>query len=481
MTLALIAVALLLVVAVVVAVWLGLSRARLLTDVLHAEEAALASKADLDAARAEARALAAQADQFREKSSELAGQCITLRGQLEQETRLHREHLESLSAAHARELSALRDTAADHRAQLEKRLADQQARFKEMMDAVAGEALRKSGEQLLRLADENFTKHHASARAEIEKKVQPITDTLKRADDKLAQLEKQRVEAYSALKEGVIEVARTSQDLRKETERLFRALSKPQVRGRYGEIQLRRVLEIAGMRDYCKDFTEQATTRGPDQDMLRPDVVVRLPNDRCIVIDAKANLDGYLQALDATNPEDAERHMESFASHVAEQAKRLASKNYQSRFDGAAEFVVMFIPGDQFIDAALQRRPDLLDLAIQHRVIIASPSTLIGLLSAVHVGWRERKLADSAEELRKLGKELHERVDKVLSEIVGVGKSLDTATSAYNRLVGSVDSRMMPTLRKFEAAGACSDKPVPELKVLTDAARTLRALPQGEA
>lgn len=446
----------LLIVLAAVAVWLGLSRARLIADLEHEGGERARAEAALEAARAEARGLAQQVESWRQKYAEL----------LSERERLD-ERLASQQKAHAQAFT-----------ELEQRLTQQQELFRRTIESSAGEAMKQSAAHLLRLADENFTKHHASAKAQIEQQVRPIAETLRRADEKLADLEKQRLGAYSSLNERVTEVARVSDSLRSETARLFRALSRPQVRGRYGEIQLRRVLELAGMRDFC-DFSEQDTTRDDSDDALRPDVVVRLPNERVVVIDAKANLDAYLRALDAPSPEEAERCMEAFASHVADQAKRLGSKKYQGRYEGAAEFVVMFIPGDQFIDAALQRRPELLDAAANDRVILASPSTLIGLLSAVHVGWRERRLAEGAEELRRLGRELHERVEKVLRDIARLGGSLDTALRAYNEVVGSIDTRLLPTLRKFEDAGAKGERTLPEVKVVEGAAREMRSLPAG--
>jgi DNA recombination protein RmuC len=453
----LIAIAVLLIAVAAAALWLWNQRTLLLRDLDHAASEHDQAARALEAARSEAATLNQQIDQWQARFADL----------LAERERLS-ERLASQQQAHQQAFITL-----------EERLTQQQELFKKTIESSAGDAMKQSAAHLLRLADENFTKHHAAAKAQIEQQVRPIADTLKRTDEKLADLEKQRVGAYSTLTERAGEVARASEQLRQETARLFRALSKPQVRGRYGEIQLRRVLELAGMRDYC-DFTEQASTRDDADELLRPDAVVRLPNDRRIVIDAKTNLDAYLLALDAPTPEDAERHMAVFADHVAEQARRLGSKKYQGRFDGASEFVVMFIPGDQFIDAALQRRPDLLDAAAQDRVILASPSTLIGLLSAVHVGWRERRLAEGAEELRTLGKELHERVEKVLRDIARLGGSLNTALNAYNDVVGSVDARLLPTLRKFEDAGAKGEKALPEIKVIEGAARELRALPGAD-
>jgi DNA recombination protein RmuC len=203
-------------------------------------------------------------------------------------------------------------------------------------------------------------------------------------------------------------------------------------------------------------------------------MIVRLPNGRAIAVDAKTNIEAYLDAVDAP-PEDAEAHIDRFARHVAEQAEALGKKDYWAAIDGAIDLVVMFIPGDQFVDAALSRRPDLIDQAAQRGIIIASPSTLIGLLRAVAIGWREKRLTDSAQELFKLGRELHERSARVLDLVGDVGSAIGSATSAFTKLVGSIDARLMPTLRKFEDAGASSEKTLAESKPI-DA--TPRLLPQ---
>jgi len=257
-----------------------------------------------------------------------------------------------------------------------------------------------------------------------------------------------------------------SEGLRVETQKLSRALSRPEVRGRYGEIQLRRVAELAGVTSYC-DFTEQTSTRDGEGNLLRPDMVVRLPNERVIAVDAKANIDAYVQAASSATAEEQEAHLVRFADHIEGQIRKLSEKRYWSQFDGAPEFVVMFVPGDQFLDAALARKPQLLETAAQQNVILASPSTLIGLLRAVAVGWREHKLAQDAVQLFELGKELHDRVAVALGHAGKLGSTLNSAVEQYNKFASSVESRLLPTIRKFEESDVKSAKAVESLTEVT--------------
>jgi DNA recombination protein RmuC len=284
-------------------------------------------------------------------------------------------------------------------------------------------------------------------------------------------MEKARTESYSGLRAQVQSMAQQSELLRGETAKLAQAMSNPNVRGRYGEIQLQRVAELSGMQGYC-DFDKQATLSS-DGKVQRPDMIVRLPNERMIAVDAKTNIGAYLESLDAKSPELAEQSMRRFADHVVEQAQALGRKGYWKQFADSPELVVMFVPGDQFLDGALQRRPDLIELSARANVILATPSTLIGLLRAVNVGWREKKLADSARELLQLGSELHTRFSVAIGHAESVGTALDRAVREYNQLAGSIDARVMPTLRKFEEAGARKEEPIKELKPIESAVRAI--------
>ncbi|MEM1164789.1 MAG: DNA recombination protein RmuC [Planctomycetota bacterium] len=380
---------------------------------------------------------------------------------------------QTLEGAEQRRLDTIEQCDAKLR-ERDERDAAQQAEFRRQLDeklaAIAGRALDASQAKLIEQATLVFESHREKTSAELERReqrvaqlVKPITETLARTDAKLKELEAARVTAFAQIAEQMKLLGEGSASLRDETSKLVTALRRPEVRGRYGEIQLEKVAEVAGMRAYC-DFRTQAQTMSADGKPLRPDMVVRLPGGREIVVDAKANLAPYVDALDERDPDEQERHLERFAAGVREQAKKLGKKGYWASYDGSPDFVVMFVPGEQFIDAALRREPALIELASSENVILASPSTLIGLLRAVHVGWREKELSDNAEMLYTLGKELHERSATLLGHMDKLGDHLTRAVESYNKSVGSAQARLLPALRKFEDAGAKGVKELAEVK-----------------
>lgn len=348
--------------------------------------------------------------------------------------------------------------------------------------AVAGEVLQSSNVEFLRLAKEVLATRETHALAEIDKRrlavdelVQPIRDALERTTREVAQVG----QGHASLSEQVQLMHRTNAALREETGKLSQALRKPNVRGRYGEVQLERVIELAGMRRYC-DFSPQAGLTDQEGNRYRPDAVIRLPSEHYVAIDAKTSVDGYLDALDARDETVREAALDRYAAGVLEQVKRLARKEYWSHLADSPELVVMFIPGDQLVDVALERQPKLIELAAERNIVIASPSTLIGLLRAIHVGWRERSLSDRAEELFQLGRELHDRAAAALAHADEVGTALRRANDAYNGFVASAETRLLPTLRKFEESGARSAKRLPELAPITGVPRAFHALPEEE-
>lgn len=364
-----------------------------------------------------------------ERAAALDQQCARLEEQLAASEREHADKLRHQQALNEANLRAVEQRERELRA----RMTELNEAFDRAFKAAAGQALASSNRQFLELAEAKFA---------------PVLQTHEQIRTHL-----------EALKER-------SEALKDETSRLARALSRPEIRGRYGEIQLRRIAELAGMRAYC-DFAEQASQRGPDGRLLRPDMLVYLPNGRVIAVDAKTNLDAYVSATGETDPQRQAELLDHFAKHVADQVQQLSARSYWSAFEGSPDFVVMFMPGDHFLDAALSRRPELIETAAEANVILASPATLIGLLRAVAVGWREHRLAEEARQLLELGTELHERARVALEHAGGLGEAIRRAVEAYNNFIGSVDRRLMPTLRRFEDAGVRSARPLPELPTVT--------------
>jgi DNA recombination protein RmuC len=358
----------------------------------------------------------------------------------------------------SQDLAGLRERL-DSAEKVRQELIANEQRMKDAFEAIGSRTVKANQEVLAKIlgerltaADEKAKAEHEQRRAAVEAMVRPIGETLLKTTERLTQLD-ERVKASGE----------SADQLREQTARLAKALSRPEIRGQYGEIQLKRVAELAGMTSYC-DFCEQESSVDDDGKLLRPDMVVTLPNNRKIAVDAKTNIHAYLEAVNASDDGERESHMERFARHVGEQAKKLGDKKYWSAFEGSPDFVVMFVPGDHFIDAALSRRPDLLDRAAQEGVILASPSTLIGLLRAVAVGWREHAVSEQARELIKLGGELHQRASVVFEHAEKLGRTLNQSVNGYNQMVGSMQGRLTPTLKKFEELGAKSGKELAELK-----------------
>ena len=369
-----------------------------------------------------------------------------------------------------------RDLARGERDLAQARLADAD-QMRSGFQALAGQVLRDSNDEFLKLAQQTFQARDAATLRAMDERRTAIDDLIgplrKALQDTHAQLRESEKE-HATLSEQLQGMTKSHRELRAETTKLSQALRQPNVRGRYGEIQLERVVELAGMRSYS-DFSAQEALRDEEGRLQKPDLIVRLPNGRVIAVDAKMPLDSYMDALDATTPAERSACLERYALAVLDQVKKLSAKEYWTHFEDSPELVVMFMPGDQLVDAALERRADLIELAAQANVVIASPSTLIGLLRAVHIGWRERTLSDHAEELFRLGRELHQRAGTVLDHADRVGESLDAALKHYNRFVGSVQGRLVPTLRKFEERGACSAKEVSPPRGLEREARLLQS------
>ena len=292
-------------------------------------------------------------------------------------------------------------------------------------------------------------------------------------DEKLGAVEKSRVESYTELRTQVESLGKTHQQLREETANLVQALRKPNVRGRWGEIQLKRVVELAGMVDHC-DFFEQVSV-DTDEGRLRPDLQVCLPGGKTIIIDAKTPLEAFIDALETDDEVRQQERYLAHARHVREHVVALSRKSYHEQFDHAPEFVVLFLPGETFFNAALEHDPSLIEVGAENNVIIATPTTLIALLRAVAYGWRQERLADSAQAISELGKELYKRMNTLAEHIEKIGKGLSSATKAYNSSVGSLENRVMVTARKFEDLAVAGDASLTQLEPVEETPRQLTA------
>src|SRR3984893_17724557 len=354
------------------------------------------------------------------------------------------------------------------------------ARMRDELKAISVDVLTQTGDSLAqRLADQRRAEEErasgemARRAEEIKGLVQPVQEKLGRMESEIGRLERERRQAQGELAQMVRQLGDGVGTLRAETGNLVTALKRPATRGSWGEIQMRNVVEMAGMVSHC-DFIEQ-TTMQSESGPLRPDMLVRLPGGKLVVVDSKVPLDAYLSALEAPTDDERERHIARHARQTREHIVKLAAKAYHAQLDSTPEFVVMFVPSDGIYQAALAEDPALIEYGVQQQVLMATPTTLIGLLWAVHYGWRQELIAESAREIAESARELHRRLGRFVEPFAKVGRQLDSATSAYNEAVGSFDHRVTPQVRRIEQAGAASDREVPAPPAVESTARRVTA------
>ena len=357
-------------------------------------------------------------------------------------------------------------------------LEQSETRLRAAFESLAGETLRSNSELFLQLAREALGRDQAIAASTLKERetaiaqlIEPIRVALQKTEAQVESLERERRDAFSSLRTQIETLANGQTQLQRETRNLVTALRRPEVRGRWGELTLRRLVELAGMAEHC-DFTEQLSIPGIEG-TLRPDLVVHMPESRDLVVDVKAPLDAYLEALEAATDEGRQLALKRHGQQVETRVRQLSSKNYWAQFEHSPEFVVLFLPGDQFLSAALAERPELLENALKQNVILATPSTLIALLKTVAYGWRQAAVAENAAIIRGLGQELYRRLGNFTGHLARMGQRLGSAVEAYNAAVGSFERQVMPQARRFPELGVTSDAPLQELEQIDQLPRAL--------
>lgn len=395
---------------------------------------------------------------------------------------LTRQHFQSRLQKYVTEKQQLQTQLEVEKAQTQERikaLQESRDQLKESFSALSKTALDANSASFLQLAQQKLGLFESQAQANltakeksIENLLKPVNAALEKTEKQLSEMEKERKQAYGSITHQLKMVNEAQQGLQSETEQLVRALRRPEVRGQWGELTLKRLAELAGMVNHC-DFEEQVSADVSDGKNIRPDMVVRMPEQRELIVDAKTPLDAYLTAIETDDHQQRENHMRHHARKVRERMKELASKSYWEQFKQSPDFVILFIPGEQFLTAALDYDKQLLEDAFANRVILATPTTLVALLRSVAYGWQQARISQNAEQVRDLAQELYKRLSTFSGHLQKVGKNLDDSVSNYNKAIGSLERQVLPNARKFPELGVQTKEPLPHLDEIEQKSRTV--------